>query len=303
MPPTGAEARGSQLATLDRARPPEVDRRPHRRAARRARAVCGVAPVRRRRRLPRTGHAPAWEKLRRVPTELAAEFTKTQADAYQDWVGAREEGDFAAFRPWLERVLDVRLRMAECFAPYDEPVRRPPRRLRRGPAHRGHPRGLRGPPARAHVARRRARRRRAGRAPARAVPDRQAGRALARGRRGDGRDVGLVPARPDRAPVRGRVRARRHPAHDALRRERPELPVHRDARGRPRAVRVRLEPVARPDADVRVLVVVAARVAEPPVGERRRPLAAVLALVLPAGASRRSRTGSATSRWSRSTGP
>ena len=34
---------------------------------------------------------------------------------------AREASDFAAFRPWLERVLDLRLRYVECFAPYDDP--------------------------------------------------------------------------------------------------------------------------------------------------------------------------------------
>ena len=34
--------------------------------------------------------------------------------------GARSS-DFASFRPWLERVLELRLRYIECFAPYDNP--------------------------------------------------------------------------------------------------------------------------------------------------------------------------------------
>ncbi len=62
-----------------------------------------------------------WEKARRVPTELAAELAKTAAESYEAWVKAREKDDFAAFRPWLERMLELRLRYVECFAPYDDP--------------------------------------------------------------------------------------------------------------------------------------------------------------------------------------
>ena len=62
-----------------------------------------------------------WEKERRVPTELTAEFTKAAAESYQAWVKAREDSDFDAFRPWLERMLELRLRYVECFAPYDDP--------------------------------------------------------------------------------------------------------------------------------------------------------------------------------------
>ena len=62
-----------------------------------------------------------WEKLRRIPSELAAELAGTSARSYEAWVRAREESDFAAFRPWLERMLELRLRQVECFAPYDDP--------------------------------------------------------------------------------------------------------------------------------------------------------------------------------------
>ena len=62
-----------------------------------------------------------WEKARRVPTELMAELTKTAAESYEAWVRAREDDDFASFKPWLERVIDLRLRYVECFAPYDDP--------------------------------------------------------------------------------------------------------------------------------------------------------------------------------------
>jgi carboxypeptidase Taq len=121
MPPAGADSRGSQLATLealvhdklidDRIGELLDELEPY--AASLADDhddACLVRLARRR-----------WEKARRVPTELAAELAKTQADSYQAWVKAREQSDFAAFRPWLERMLELRLRVVECFAPYDDP--------------------------------------------------------------------------------------------------------------------------------------------------------------------------------------
>ena len=62
-----------------------------------------------------------WEKLRRIPTELAAEMARAQAESYQAWVKAREESKFGDFRPHLERMLDLSRRLVECFAPYEDP--------------------------------------------------------------------------------------------------------------------------------------------------------------------------------------
>jgi len=62
-----------------------------------------------------------WSKTRRVPISLAAEIAKTGAESYEAWVQAREESDFESFRPWLERVLELRRRYIECHAPYDDP--------------------------------------------------------------------------------------------------------------------------------------------------------------------------------------
>src|SRR5688572_2773903 len=120
MPPSGADSRGTQLATLsslihrgttdDRigelldelepwagTLPPGSD------------DACLVRVVRR-----------AFEKNRRIPTELVATFRKLRADAYPAWVKAREESDFQAFRPFLERILELKLEMVECFAPYED---------------------------------------------------------------------------------------------------------------------------------------------------------------------------------------
>jgi len=62
-----------------------------------------------------------WERARRVPTALAADLARVGAQSYEAWVKAREVGDFAAFRPWLERILELRRRYIECHAPYDDP--------------------------------------------------------------------------------------------------------------------------------------------------------------------------------------
>ena len=61
-----------------------------------------------------------WNRERRVPSELAVEFATTAAESYEVWVKAREESDFASFRPALERIVDLRRRYIECFSPYDD---------------------------------------------------------------------------------------------------------------------------------------------------------------------------------------
>jgi carboxypeptidase Taq len=62
-----------------------------------------------------------WEKARRVPRELMSELAQNSATAYEAWVKAREASDFASFRPWLERSVELRMRYVECFAPYEDP--------------------------------------------------------------------------------------------------------------------------------------------------------------------------------------
>jgi carboxypeptidase Taq len=121
MPPSGAEARGTQLATLaslihrlstdDRIGELLDDLGPQAASLPAGSIDAALVRVARRR----------YEKLRRIPPELTAEFTKAQADGYSTWVQARENDDFASFRPALERLLDIKLRMVECFAPYDDP--------------------------------------------------------------------------------------------------------------------------------------------------------------------------------------
>jgi carboxypeptidase Taq len=62
-----------------------------------------------------------WEKLRRIPTDLAAEIAGAQAESYQAWVGARERSQFGDFQPHLQRMLELSRRLIACFDQYDEP--------------------------------------------------------------------------------------------------------------------------------------------------------------------------------------
>jgi len=120
MPPGGAPTRAAQLATIEQIiHEREIDDRlgelidelepyaaslPHD-----ADDACLIRVAER-----------DWSRSRRVPTELATELVETAAHSYEVWVKARQESDFASFQPWLERIVELRRRYIECFAPYDD---------------------------------------------------------------------------------------------------------------------------------------------------------------------------------------
>jgi carboxypeptidase Taq len=121
MPPNGHTSRGAQLATLevvvherqiddrigellDELEPWGADRPPD------SDDACLLRVARR-----------DWVKQRRIPTVLAAAIAEAEAESFGVWVRAREESDFALFRPALERMVDLKLQWIECFAPYDDP--------------------------------------------------------------------------------------------------------------------------------------------------------------------------------------
>jgi carboxypeptidase Taq len=56
-----------------------------------------------------------YEKLHRVPNSLVAERARVSARAYNAWVQARAESNFALFRPHLERVIDLTIQFAEAL--------------------------------------------------------------------------------------------------------------------------------------------------------------------------------------------
>ncbi|WP_411277475.1 carboxypeptidase M32 [Gaiella sp.] len=62
-----------------------------------------------------------WEKARRIPAELAARLTQTASEAMEAWVAARAANDYAAFRPWLDRQLELKQEYIACFGPTADP--------------------------------------------------------------------------------------------------------------------------------------------------------------------------------------
>lgn len=56
-----------------------------------------------------------YEKARKVPGELVAEFARVTALAYEAWAKAREQSDFSMFQPHLEKIVELNVRLAEAL--------------------------------------------------------------------------------------------------------------------------------------------------------------------------------------------
>ncbi|HEV2294956.1 MAG TPA: carboxypeptidase M32 [Tepidisphaeraceae bacterium] len=65
----------------------------------------------------------AYDRATKVPTRLVEELTKTGVLGQQAWVDARKRSDFPTFRPWLEKMVDLKREEATCVGfkthPYD----------------------------------------------------------------------------------------------------------------------------------------------------------------------------------------
>ena len=182
-------------------------------------------------------------------------------------------------------------------------VRRPPRRLRAGDEDGRGAGGLRRPEGGARAADRRDRLgRRRRRVHVRPVADRRAARLLAGHHQALRLRRVVRAARPDRAPVRRQLGHAGHPPDDALQGGRHHVDLHGDARVRARPLRARRLAVARADAALPRRLLGAARVAEPDVGEHRRPQPRSSGTTSTRRSRRRSPRPSATSTRSASTG-
>ncbi len=119
MPPRGAEARAEALATLERIShdlfvSPDTGRLLDASAT----ALDGRDPDSDDARLVEVVQH-RWEKARRVPGELAQEMARAASVGQEAWVAAREQSDFAAFAPHLERNLELLQRYVACFDGFD----------------------------------------------------------------------------------------------------------------------------------------------------------------------------------------
>ena len=118
MPPGGAENRGHQLATLQQIAHTKLvsdelgklldDLQPY---------VSQLDPDSFDARLVKVTRRN-YEKDTKVPIEWVADFSMAVTIAHEAWAKARAENNFPHFLPHLERVLDLRRRYAEFFAPF-----------------------------------------------------------------------------------------------------------------------------------------------------------------------------------------
>jgi carboxypeptidase Taq len=119
MPPGGAEHRGRQLALLaglchERATDPRLG------------DLLGELEGSDLVRDPLSPEAVNVREVRRLymrsirlPRSLVEELAHTTALAQQEWAAARRAADFGRFRPWLERVVRLKVREAESLAAGD----------------------------------------------------------------------------------------------------------------------------------------------------------------------------------------
>jgi len=63
--------------------------------------------------------AREYEKRIKVPPEMVAEFAQATTAAHPAWEKARKDNDFPFFQPHLEKLVDLRKRYADLFAPYE----------------------------------------------------------------------------------------------------------------------------------------------------------------------------------------
>jgi carboxypeptidase Taq len=62
-----------------------------------------------------------YDKATRVPPALTAEMSHTGSLAFGAWVEAKTKSEYDVFRPWLERMIELKHRYVECFPPPEDP--------------------------------------------------------------------------------------------------------------------------------------------------------------------------------------
>ncbi|MFC1997897.1 carboxypeptidase M32 [Chloroflexota bacterium] len=119
MPPDGAEARGNQLATVQKlihqkSITPEMGQ------------LIEDLSLGTRELDPDSDNARLIKVAKRnfdrdvkVPPEFTAEFAKVTTIAFSAWAEAREADDFSQFQPHLEKIIELLHRFVSYFEPYD----------------------------------------------------------------------------------------------------------------------------------------------------------------------------------------
>ena len=127
MPAGGAAARGNQLATLTKlAKAIFVSDETARLLDRAESETSGAAPASYRARALRQIR-DAYEIQRRIPPDLVGRLAALGPESEAVWARAKDEDDFAAFKPYLKQMLALNIELAEAIGyrehPYDALVR------------------------------------------------------------------------------------------------------------------------------------------------------------------------------------
>ncbi len=119
MPPAGAEGRGHQLSTISTLAHTKFTSEEVGRLLEELKGPAAESdPDSDEARLIKVA-ARQYEKDTKVPSEWVAEFAQVTSMAHQAWQQARAENNFHKFQPYLEKIVDLRRRYADLFAPYD----------------------------------------------------------------------------------------------------------------------------------------------------------------------------------------
>jgi len=119
MPPEGAEARGRQIATLERLAHEKFtdtaigklldDLRPHEQGLDYDHPGAALIRVTRRQ----------YEREVKVPPSFTEELSRHLTASYEAWVKARPANDFSMVQPYLEKTLELSRRLADYFPGYE----------------------------------------------------------------------------------------------------------------------------------------------------------------------------------------
>jgi len=119
MPPGGAESRGYQLGTLQKLAHVKFTSNEIGKLLDQLEPVArGLPPDSDDARLIKVTHRDYQKKIK-IPPEMVVELARVTTQAFQVWQEARAENNFSMFLPYLEKIVDLRRRYAELFAPYE----------------------------------------------------------------------------------------------------------------------------------------------------------------------------------------
>lgn len=121
MPPGGAEPRAMQLATVSRLAHEKFVSDELGNAIESAKEVTeGISADSDEARLLKKTERDYLKEVK-VASDWVAEFSRTTALAHSEWEKAREEADFSLFKPYAEKIVDLRRQYADFFKPFDHP--------------------------------------------------------------------------------------------------------------------------------------------------------------------------------------